>query len=353
MRPAVRSFSLGELVERLGGELVGERDLRIVQVAPLEAAEPEHLSFLGRDAFRAALDRSRAGAVVLRPGLKRPRGAYITAPDPYAYFVRVASLLNPMPEAAAGVHPMAWIHPQAQVAASAEIDAFVTVAQGAIIGERVRLGPGCRIGAQAQIGDDSYLHANVTVYAHCIIGKRAVMNAGCVIGSDGFGGAWDGERWLKMPHIGRVLIGDDVEVGANTTIDRGAMDDTVIGDDAKLDNQIQIGHNVHIGDHSSVAGCAGVAGSTRIGARCVIGGAAMVLGHLHLADGVQISVGTVVMHSIDKPGRYSGIYPAAEHRSWLKSAVHVRRLGALEETKARHDRSGSTQSEEDDDNANR
>jgi UDP-3-O-[3-hydroxymyristoyl] glucosamine N-acyltransferase len=353
MRPGMRSFSLGELVERLGGELVGDRAIAIVQVAPLDAAEPEHISFLGRDAFRAALDRCRAGAVILPPGLKRAHGAYVTAADPHAYFVRVAVLLNPEPEARAGVHPMAWIHPQAEVAASAEVGAFVTVAEGAVVGERVRLGPGCRVGAHARIGDDSNLHANVSVYAHCVVGKRAVMNAGCVIGADGFGGAWDGSRWLKMPHIGRVLIGDDVEIGANTTIDRGAMADTVIEDGVKLDNQIQVGHNVHIGAGTSIAGCAGIAGSAHIGARCVIGGAAMVTGHLRLADGVQISVGTVVTRSIDKPGRYSGIYPLSEHRAWLKNAVRLRRLGELEAPADTQQHGSANRTEETDDNANR
>jgi UDP-3-O-[3-hydroxymyristoyl] glucosamine N-acyltransferase len=177
------------------------------------------------------------------------------------------------------------------------------------------------------IGSDSQLHANVTVYDRCVIGMRAVMNAGCVIGADGFGGALDDNRWLKMPHLGRVVIGDDVEVGANTTIDRGVMVDTVIEDGVKLDNQIQIGHNVRIGAHTTIAGCVGIAGSARIGAHCIIGGAAMVAGHLHLADRVQISGGTLVMNSIETPGRYTGVYPASEHRAWLRGALAVRRLG--------------------------
>ena len=193
----------------------------------------------------------------------------------------------------------------------------------------MRIGPGCRIGANARVGEHSYLHANVTIYDCCIIGKRAVMNAGCVIGADGFGGALDEGRWLKMPHIGRVVIGDDVEIGANTTIDRGAMADTVIEDGVKLDNQIQIGHNVRIGAHTSVAGCAGIAGSAQIGARCVIGGAARIQGHVHLADGVQISGASVVTRSIEAAGRYSGFYPLSEHREWLRGAVKVRRLGEL------------------------
>jgi len=348
MRPAVRSFELGELIDLLGGELVGERSQRIVQVAPLDQAGPEHLSFLGSDAYRAQLDRSRAGAVVVPAQLEISARTAIRAENPYAYFVRAACLLNPEPAAVPGVHPLACVHPQAKVAASAEVGPFVNIEAGASIGSRTRIGPNSFIGAHASIGDDCNLHRNIAVYAHCVIGARAVINAGAVIGADGFGGAFDEGRWLKMPHIGRVVIGDDVEIGANTTIDRGAMADTVIADGVKLDNQIQIGHNVTIGRNTTVAGCAGIAGSARIGANCVISGAAMITGHLSLADGVIISVGTVVTRSIDKPGRYSGFYPLSEHRAWLRGALSVRRLGEANAPGARR-----TDTKEDDDNANR
>lgn len=328
MRPAGRSFSLGELVDRLGGELRGSREQRVEQVAPLESAQPEHIAFLGRDAYRSVLERSRAGAIIVAPDDAAVGDrAVIVAANPYAYFVRVAGLLNPDPEPAPGIHPLACVHPGAHVAASAEIGPFVTIEDGARIGERVRLGPGCTIGAHAELGDDTWLHGRVTIYAYCKLGQRVVVNAGAVIGSDGFGGVLDQGRWLKMPHIGRVVIGDDAEIGANTTIDRGAMADTVLAEGVKLDNQIQVGHNVRIGAHTTIAGCVGIAGSTRIGEYCVIGGAAMILGHLEIADRVAISTGTVVMGSIDKPGRYTGIYPAAEHRAWRKGAVAVRKLG--------------------------
>jgi UDP-3-O-[3-hydroxymyristoyl] glucosamine N-acyltransferase len=337
MRAAARSISLGELIDRLGGELRGSRDILIEQVAPLDSAGPEHLSFLGRDAFRGALQRSRAGAVVVPVGTEISGRTLILAANPYAYFVRAASLLNPDPEIVPGRHPMASIHAEAEVAESAEIGPFVSIERGAHVGERVRLGPGCRIGANVRIGDDSWLHANVTVYAHCIIGRRAVINAGAVIGGDGFGGVLDEGRWLKMPHVGRVVIGDDVDVGANTTIDRGAMADTVVSDGVKLDNQIQIGHNVVIGAHTTVAGCTGIAGSTRIGEYCVIGGAASIVGHLVIADRVSISAGSVIISSIDRPGRYTGIYPSAEHRAWRRSAVAVKRLGeGGDAARARH-----------------
>jgi len=326
-RSAGRPFDLGELVNRLGGTLLGRHDIVIRQVAPIDTAGPDEITYLESDAYRAALTSTQAGAVIVRPQDAVSGRACITTDQPYVYFIRVAGLLNPVASARGGIHPSAWIATDANVDPTAEIGPFTSVGTGAVIGARTLVGAGCRIGSCASIGADSHLHANVTVYDHCVVGNRAVLNAGCVVGADGFGGAMAAGRWLKMPHIGRAVLGDDVEIGANTTIDRGAMADTVIGEGAKLDNQIQIGHNVHIGRHTSIAGCAGIAGSARIGAYCVIGGGAIVLGHLSIADRVQISAGTVVTRSIDIPGRYSGIYPTSEHRVWLKGAVEVRRLG--------------------------
>jgi UDP-3-O-[3-hydroxymyristoyl] glucosamine N-acyltransferase len=327
MRPAARSFTLGELVELLGGELAGDAAKRLTQVAPLDAAGPQDISYFSSEAYRGELEATCAGAVVLHPSNARHGLNCILTSNPQLYFIRVLELFHPDPGAAAGIHTQAWVHPEAEVAASAEVGAFAAVEQGARIGERVRIGPGCRIGRYAEVGEGSNLHANVTVYANCIIGKRAVLNAGCVIGSDGFGGALDRGRWVKMPHVGRVVLGDDVEVGANTTIDRGAMADTVLGDGVKLDNLIQIGHNVRIGANTSIAACAGIAGSARIGANCVIGGSADISGHLHLADGVHISPSTMIGRSIEVPGRYTGIFPWSEHRTWLRIAAVLRRLG--------------------------
>jgi UDP-3-O-[3-hydroxymyristoyl] glucosamine N-acyltransferase len=327
MNSTARTFQLRELVARFGGELRGPGEVRIRQVAPLDAAGPEEIAYLARSAFRKAAAGTGAGALIVAERdadrFDRPR---IVVADPHAYFIKVAALLNPAPEPQAGVHPMAWVHPQAQVAPSAEVAAFVSIGAGAWIGEGVRLGPGCRIGAHARIGEHSRLHANVTIYDHCIVGRRAVMNAGCVIGSDGFGGALENGRWLKMPHIGRVVIGDDVEIGANTTIDRGAMADTVIEDGVKMDNLIQIGHNCRIGAHTTIAACAGIAGSAHIGSGCMIGGASRIVGHVHIADGVHVSPATVVTRGIEAPGRYTGIYPFSEHREWLRGAVQLRRL---------------------------
>lgn len=350
MRPATRSVSLGELIGRLGGELRGDPEYRVAQVAPLDSAGPDQVAFLGRDAFRSLLSRSRAGVVIVPPDTDVGERQAIVARNPYAYFVRVTALLNPDPEVVPGIHPMACVDPAADVAPSAEIGPFVAIAAGARVGERVRLGAGCVVGAHAEIGDDAWLHPRVTVYPRSRIGRRVVINAGAVIGSDGFGGVLDDGRWLKMPHLGRVVLGDDVEIGANTTIDRGAMDDTVIGQGAKLDNQIQVGHNVRIGAHTTIAGCVGIAGSTRIGEYCVIGGAAMILGHLDIADRVAVSTGTVVMASIDKPGRYTGIYPSAEHRAWQKSAVAVRRLAG---DRGRRSSTGISDKKNDEDDGHR
>ena len=337
MKPGNRAYRLSDFTTLLGGEWRGPEDVEIRQVAPLDTAGADEIAYLGSEAYRQALSTTRAGALIVNHETATVLGerCCIIVPSPHAYFIRVAWLLNPPPVLEPGVHGGASVHPLATVAATAELAAFVTVGKGASIGERVRIGPGCHIGNGASIGDDSLLHAHVSVYAGCVIGKRAVLHSGCVIGSDGFGGAMEQGRWLKMPHIGRVVMGDDVEVGANTTIDRGAMADTIIEDGVKLDNQIQIGHNVRIGAHTAVAGCVGIAGSARIGARCVIGGAAMISGHLNIADGVHISGGTAVTSSIDEAGRYTGVFPAAEHRAWVRTAIGLRRMGKLEKHKTR------------------
>ena len=213
--------------------------------------------------------------------------------------------------------------------ASASIGEHVVVGAGVQIGENVTLYPGCVIGDYVSIGDDSIIYPNVVIYRDCVIGKRAVIQAGAIIGGDGFGFAKDGECWVKIPQIGRVVIGDDVEVGANTSIDRGALDDTVIGNGVKLDNQIQIAHNVMIGEHSAMAGCVGVAGSTKIGRRCTVGGAGMIIGHLELADDVHISAGSMVTKSLRRAGQYTGIFPLEAHDAWLHNAAQIKRLAKL------------------------
>lgn len=233
------------------------------------------------------------------------------------------------PRVAAGVHASAIVAPDARVAINANIGAYVVIGPGAEIGSRVEVGSGCVIGANVRIGARSRLHPKVTLYDGAELGEDCIVHSGAVVGCDGFGFAPSKSGWIKIPQIGRVRIGNDVEIGANTTIDRGALDDTVIGNGVKLDNQIQIAHNVRIGDHTAIAACVGIAGSVTIGSRCMIGGAAMISGHLEIADDVNISGGSVVSNSISTPGRYTGVFPIQPHRQWERNAALARQLGDL------------------------
>jgi UDP-3-O-[3-hydroxymyristoyl] glucosamine N-acyltransferase len=324
-------LSLDEIVSRFGGELIGDGRLRIVQVATLANAGPADLAFLANSKYRKQLKSSRAGAVVLSPANARDCPLpCIVSDNPYAYYARVAQLLNPPPQIPAGIHPAAVVE--------SELDPSISVAAGAHVGKNVRIGrncvigPGCILGDGVALGEQSRLYGNVTIYPDCVIGMRAIIHAGAVIGADGFGIAREADgSWTKIPQTGRVVIGNDVEIGANTTIDRGALDDTVIEDGVKLDNQIQVGHNVRIGAHTAMAGCVGVAGSARIGQRCTFGGGAIVLGHLTVADDVNVSAATLVTKSIERPGTYTGAIPFALHRDWLKNAAHLRHLDELSE----------------------
>ncbi len=324
---------LKDIAARLGGELLGDGETVITQVAPLGTAGPQHLSFLANGKYRHQLATTCAAAVIVGPGERDatalPR---IVAANPYLYFAKVSRLLNadtaPLPP---GIHPSAMVASSARVAGSAAIGAQVVVGEGAVIGAHARLFPGCILGEGAVVGEGTVLYPNVTVYHGCVIGARCILHAGSVVGSDGFGLAPDEGRWLKIPQIGRVVIGDDVEIGANTTIDRGALDDTVIEDGVKLDNLIQVAHNVRIGAHTAIAACVGIAGSARIGRHCTIGGAAVVLGHLEVADHVNISAGTLITKSVTVPGTYTSAMPFAPHGAWLKNAAHLRHLDAMAE----------------------
>lgn len=311
-------------------------DIRVSRVAPLEKAGSGDLSFLSNPKYRAQVQRTHASAVIMSPAAfhslaqadsVRPFVAILTD-QPYLYYARVAQWLSPLPEVIPGIHASAVV--AGQVADSAEVGAHVSIGCGARIGAGVVIGANCSIGENVVIADGSRLAPNVTVYADCVIGKNCIIHAGVVIGSDGFGFAREATgAWVKIPQSGRVVIGDEVEIGANTTIDRGALDDTVIGDGVKLDNQIQIGHNVKIGKDTAIAGCVGVAGSAVIGARCSIGGAAMIQGHLTLADEVVVTTGTLVTKSITKVGTYSGSSPFLTHGEWLRNFSHLRHLDAM------------------------
>ena len=327
---ARKFFSLAELAGRFGGTVLGDAAVRVRQVAPLETAGPDELSFLANRKYQKLLSTTRAAAVLLAEdsahATELPR---IVCKNPYASYARISALINPEHRPPAGIDMNAIVDAQAKVAATAAIGPGAVIEQGVRIGEHAVIGANCFIGRDACIGAGTRLHANVTVYHECLIGERVILHSGVVIGADGFGMAMDEGRWLKIPQIGRVVIGDDVEVGASTTIDRGALDDTVIEDGVKLDNQIQIGHNCHIGAHTAIAGCTGIAGSTRIGKYCMLGGNAMISGHLTIADHVVISGGTLVAKSILEPGTYTAVYPMQAHDQWLKNAALVRHLHEL------------------------
>ena len=328
--PAQDGLRLDEIVTRLGGSLEGDGSVVVTQVASLTSAGAGQIAFLVNPKFRQQLLSTKAAALIVSPPFAAdttlPR---IVHPNAYAYYARVVALLNPPASRPIGVHASAIVH--SVVPASARIGENVVVGENVAIGENVTLYPGCVIGDDVSIGDDTLIYPNVVIYAHCVIGKRAVIQSGAVIGGDGFGFAKDGERWIKIPQIGRVVVGDDVEIGANTSIDRGALDDTVIGDGVKLDNQIQIAHNVVVGDHAAMAGCVGIAGSTKIGRRCTVGGAGMIVGHLDLADDVHVSAGTMVTKSLRRPGQYTSIFPLEAHDEWLQNAAQIKRLAKLAE----------------------
>ncbi len=319
---------LDQIVARFGGEIVGAGDTVVSHVATLESAGTGDLAFLANPKYRHQLQTTRAAAVIMAGPAVDGLAAAILTPQPYLYYARVAQLINPPPLAEPGIHPSAVI--EGDVAATASVGPNVWVGKGARIGERVVLGANCSIAADVEIGSDSRLAANVSVYSGSRIGARCLLHSGVVIGADGFGFAREAEgAWVKIPQIGRVLIGDDVEIGAGTTIDRGALGDTVIADGVKLDNQIQVGHNVRIGAHTAMAGCVGIAGSAVIGQRCTVGGGAVILGHLHLADDVNVSAGTLVAKSIPNAGTYSGAVPFLEHGGWLKNFSRLRHLDAM------------------------
>lgn len=329
---------LGELVDRFGGQLIGDPDLLVIGIAPLNDADERHATFLSNSKLRTQAEATRAALLILTEADHLQigtgfSGARIITPQPYVYFARAAQYFASLAEIAPppGIHPSASVSPYAVIAASASIGPLVAIEAEAVIAENVVIGAGSVIGRGVTIDAGSQLHANVTIYDYCVVGKRCIVHSGAVIGADGFGFANDGGKWLKIPQTGRVLIGDDVDIGANTSIDRGALADTIIEEGVKLDNQIQIGHNCHIGAHTAMAGCVGVAGSAKIGKHCTFGGAAMILGHLTIVDHVHISSGSMVSRSILEAGQYTGFYPLAKNADWEKTAAIVRNLSGMRE----------------------
>ena len=328
--------ALGEIAAALGDELIGDPLLRITRIGTLEGATATTLSFLSNPRYQSQLATSAAACVIVSPAdceAALARGATIVTPDPYLYFARLtqwwAERTRPAP--ASGVHPKAIVDARATVAASASVGPFAVIEAGASVGAGAVIGAHAFVGTGARIGALTRLAARVTVAYGCSIGERCIVHSGAVIGADGFGFAPHAGQWVKIEQLGAVRIGNDVEIGANTCIDRGALDDTVIEDGVKLDNLIQIGHNVRIGKHTAMAGCVGVAGSAVIGAYCTIGGGAGILGHLTLADNVHVSTGTFITRSIMKPGLYSGLFPFDDNADWEKNAATLRQLHSLRE----------------------
>ena len=321
---------LDAIVAQLGGELLGDGSVEIFQVASLTSADSGEIAFLSNPKFRQQLQTTRASAVIVtQKHVEDTAIPRIVHPNPYVYYARVVALLNPPSLPARMIHPMAAV--ESKLPESVSVAPHVAIGQRVRCGENVIIHAGCVIGDDVSIGEGSILYPNVVIYPRCVIGARAIIHAGAVIGSDGFGFAKEGERWIKIPQIGRVVIGDDVEIGANTSIDRGALDDTIIGHGVKLDNQIQIAHNVRIGDHSAMAGCVGVAGSTTFGKRCTVGGAGMISGHLNIGDDVHVSAGTLVAKNLSQPGVYTSVYPMETHADWLRNAMQIKRLSKLAE----------------------
>lgn len=322
------ALSLADIAAHLGGVVLGDAQTLIHQVATLASAGDGEIAFLTNLKYRAQLQTTQASAVIVSPdfadALALPR---IVTGNPYAYYARLATLLNPVAAAVPGVHPAASC--ASQLPSSVSVGPNVSIGLGVQLGEGVVIHAGCVLGDGVRIGDGSILYPNVTIYAGCELGRNAVIHAGAVIGADGFGFAPDKGQWVKIPQIGRVVIGDDVEIGANTTVDRGALDNTLIGDGCKIDNQIQIGHNCVIGKHCVIAACAAIAGSVTLTDNVIVGGAAMIAGHVTIAPGVVISGGSLVMKNITRPGQYTSVFPLEEHAHWLHNAAQIRHLSKL------------------------
>ena len=334
------TLRLADIVQSLAptvqAELVGNPDVQIERLSTLDAAGPHDLGFLSHPKYLAKLAQSAAACVVVAPAAREAavsRGACIVVDDPYHYFALITQLWKHrhVLQAAPHIHPSAFIDPAATLAPGVSVGAFACILAGTVIGAGARIAEHCVIGRDAYVGAESRLSARVTVADGCHIGERCIVHPGAVIGADGFGFAPHDGQWVKIEQLGAVKIGNDVEIGANTCIDRGALQDTVLEDGVKLDNLVQIGHNVRIGKHTAMAGCAGVAGSATIGAHCTVGGGAIVLGHLSLADHVHISAASVVTRSILKPGHYTGLFPIDDNTAWEKNAATLKQLHVLRE----------------------
>lgn len=323
-----QDYTLAELADRTGSRLEGAGDRHVCGVAPLESAGPDDISFLANPRYRAHLAETRAGAVIL-PDTESADAydfAVLRTDNPYLVFARIARMLNPTPHWTPGVHGSASVAGDARIAGSARVDAQAVIGEGAMVGARCRIGPGAVIGANVVMGDDCRIDANAAVLDGVRLGTRVHVLPGAVIGGEGFGFAHAGDHWEPVPQLGSVVIGDDVSIGANTTVDRGSQGDTVVGSGCKIDNLVQVAHNVHIGEHTIIASGTGISGSTRIGRYCTIGGSVGFAGHLEIADGVTFTGMAMVIGHVPEAGVYSSGIPAMPTRDWRRSAVRFRQL---------------------------
>ena len=330
--PSHLTRSIQQIADHLGGTIAGDAETQIQRVGSLALAQTGAIGFFSESKYSAQLSNTNASAIIIKP----EHAALTSLPkiitdNPYAYFAKVSALLNSADVALKGVHPSAVIAATSIIPESCSIGAQVVIAANVTLGNNVTIGAGCVIERNASFGDNTILEANVTIKHGTQIGANCHLFSGCVIGNDGFGyaeenGADSNKHWVKIPQVGRVIIENNVDIGANTTIDRGTIDDTVIEEGVKLDNLIQIAHNCRIGAHTVIAGCTGIAGSAIIGKHCKIGGAAMILGHLSIADEVTISPGSMIMRSINKAGTYTALMPSQAHEDWLKTAANIRSL---------------------------
>ena len=323
------TFTAAELAARFGLGLRGE-DRVVAGVGTLADALPSQLAFLANPRYRGQLAQTRAGVVVVRAeDADACTGSALVARDPYVAFARIAALFEPRQAHAPGIHPTAVVDPTAQVDPAASIGPHASIGARSRIDAGAVIGPGCVVGDDCEVGADCELQARVTLWTRVRLGKRVRILPGAVLGAAGFGMAMEAGRWINVPQLGGVVVGDDCEIGANTTIDRGALGDTVLEEDVRLDNQIQIGHNVRIGAHTAMAGCAAVAGSAKVGRHCLVGGGAGILGHLEVCDRVVITAMSLVTHSLREPGEYSSGTPLMDNRSWRKSAARFKQLDRI------------------------
>lgn len=325
------AISLGELAEQFDCELIGDPEVQVERLGTLANAGPDALSFLSSDAYRKQLPSTKAAAVVLRADdADDCPVAALVSDDPYASYARMAAAICPRPVYEPGIHATAFVAESAEVAASAHIAANAVVEENAVIGDNVYVGPGAVVGPGCSLGRDCRVLANATLVRDVTVGERCILHSGSVVGSDGFGNAMTPDGWVKVPQVGGVTIGNDVEIGACTSVDCGAIEDTLIGNGVRIDNQVQIGHNVHIGDHTAMAAGVAVAGSSRVGSRCLLAGMVGVVGHVEICDGVTVLGKAMVSKNISEPGAYASMFPIEDARKWNRRVASLRRLDKLQ-----------------------